>query len=346
MYKVIPLGDYGSVGFTMDQSRLKTISSIKKMSEYDDYNLYAMNVEYDYNIGRIIDSWDGSDVSLVNSILNEAVPGIPIEIKVPQFGCTAFSADIGNKVFMGRNYDFKRDTSAMMVKCRPNNGLASLAFCALDNLSVNNPLNSESDRATCLASPFVCLDGINEKGVSIAVLTLDSQPTKQNTGKKKISTSLAIRLVLDNASSVDEAVELFKQYDMIANAGRDYHFFVSDPSGQSVSIEYDCDSLDRPIVTTHTFVLTNFFSIHENMVVPNQKNGPYGHGKERFDAVLEELGTDNPDVWKALKVSSQSPNPDDITSNTQWSIAFDNTDPSAEICLRRHWNDKFRFTLT
>ncbi len=346
MYKVIQLEGHDSGEFTMDQSRLKTVSSIKKITEYDDYNLYTMDIEYDYNIDRIIDSWNGNDASLVNSILNEAVPGIPIKIEVPQFGCTAFSTDVGNSVFMGRNYDFKRDTSAMMVKCHPNKGLASLAFCALDNLSVKNPLNSESDRATCLASPFVCLDGINEKGVSIAVLTLDSQPTKQNTGKKKISTSLAIRIVLDNASSVDEAVELFKQYDMIANAGRDYHFFVSDPSGQSVSVEYDCDSQDRPLITTHTFVLTNFFSIHENMVVPNQKNGPYGHGKERFDTVINELGTDSPDVWKALRDSSQSPDPDDITSNTQWSIAFNNTNPSAEICLRRHWNDRFTFTLT
>jgi len=27
-----------------------------------------------------------------------------------------------------------------------------------------------------LTAPFICLDGMNEKGVSIAVLTLDSEP--------------------------------------------------------------------------------------------------------------------------------------------------------------------------
>ena len=43
--------------------------------------------------------------------------------------------------------------------------------------------------------------------------------------------------------------------------------------------------------------------------------------------VLEEQaeGYTNDTVWDALKASSQEPNPVDITSNTQWSIAYNNT---------------------
>lgn len=86
--------------------------------------------------------------------------------------CTAFTmTDNQNQVHMGRNYDFKLDTSAMLVYCTPPNGYKSIAFAALDNISANTPDESMKKKLATLTSPFICLDGMNEKGVSIAVLT-------------------------------------------------------------------------------------------------------------------------------------------------------------------------------
>ena len=51
-------------------------------------------------------------------------------------------------------------------------------------------------------------------------------------------------------------------------------------------------------------------------------------------------------VLDALKAASQEPNPESITSNTQWSIAYNNTDLTAEIIIRRHWEDMTRYSLT
>jgi choloylglycine hydrolase len=79
--------------------------------------------------------------------------------------------DNQNQVHMGRNYDFKLDTSAMLVYCTPPNGYKSVAFAALDNISANTPDESMKKKLATLTSPFICLDGMNEKGVSIAVLT-------------------------------------------------------------------------------------------------------------------------------------------------------------------------------
>lgn len=122
---------------------------------------------------------------------------------------------------MGRNYDFKRDTSAMLVYCEPKGGYKSVAFAALDNISANIPDVSMKKKLATLTAPFICLDGMNEKGVSIAVLTLDSEPVHQNTGKPVIGTTLVIRLILDRAATTEEAVELLNQYDMFATSGRD-----------------------------------------------------------------------------------------------------------------------------
>ena len=50
-------------------------------------------------------------------------------------------------------------------------------------------------------------------------------------------------------------------------------------------------------------------------------------------------------AWEALRAAAQDPDPNDITSNTQWSIIFNNTDGTAEVALRRHWDDKFNFAI-
>lgn len=332
--------------------RLGTMGSIRKIKGYEDgYGLYSMDVDYRYDLDRLISRGITDDLSLADAIRKEALPLIPVKFRAPQFGCTAFSiATCDSKHYMGRNYDFKLDTSAMLVRCHPKGGYASIAFAALDNIGANDPLPFRS-RAACLAAPFICLDGVNEKGVSIAVLTLDSEPTRQKAdGRPTIATTLVIRLVLDRADSTESAVKLIGSYSMMASSGRDYHFFITDAAGDSRVVEFDCDSPDRKMTVTSAEATTNFYAMYADRVAPNRRNGHYGHGKERYEAVMDVIertrgSSSVGDVWEALRASSQLPNPEDITSNTQWSIAFSNTDLTADITLRLHWEDRFMCDL-
>ena len=50
-------------------------------------------------------------------------------------------------------------------------------------------------------------------------------------------------------------------------------------------------------------------------------------------------------AWRALQASAQDPNPEDVTSNTQWSILYDNTALTAEAVIRRDWNTKTSYDL-
>lgn len=333
-------------------SRFQTIGSIKRITDYsDNYNLYAMDIKYDYNIDNIINYGIEDDQDMIDVILKESLPLLPVSIKAPNYGCTAFTLKANDgDIYMGRNYDFKKDTSAMLVYCTPKSGYKSVAFAALDNVSANIPEEGIKKKLASLTAPFICLDGLNEKGVSIAVLTLDSEPTYQDTGKQKIFTTLAIRLVLDKAGTTQEAVDLLNSYDMFATSGRDYHFYITDSTGDGRVIEHDPNSEDRKLVDTPIDAITNFYGLYINEVLPNQKNGIYGHGKERYDAVLdvfekEEGNYSNNTVWDALKASSQEPNPDSITSNTQWSISYNNTDLTAQIVIRRNWDDVTSYDL-
>lgn len=93
----------------------------------------------------------------------------------------------------------------------------------------------------------------------------------------------------------------------------------------------------------------NVFRTKDN-VLPNQRNGVYGHGRERYDAIEEILDAnagsiDREIAWQALQAASQAPNPQDVTSNTQWSILYDNTALTAEAVIRRDWNTKTSYDL-
>ena len=259
---------------------IQTMNSIEKLSDYDDgYNLYRMEVKYDYSLDDVINYGIKDNQTMIDAILKDALPLLPVKIEAPSFGCTAFTlTDADGDVHMGRNYDFKNNTSAMLVYCAPKNGYRSVATAALDNVSANAPDESTKMKLASLTAPYICLDGLNEKGVSIAVLTLDSDPVHQNTGKPAIATTLAIRLVLDRAASTEEAVELLRGYDMFASSGRDYHFYITDATGDGRVVEYDCESETRELVALPINAITNFYGIYSNPInyceYPQKRNHP------------------------------------------------------------------------
>lgn len=109
----------------------------------------------------------------------------------------------------------------------------------------------------------------------MGVLLIDTEPTDQQTDKPDITTTTAIRLLLDRAATVDEALALLRQYDMHASANSCYHFQIADAAGRAVVVEYIGDEMnvvESPRATN--FLLT-------------EGDWDFGRGQDRF-AVLEE----------------------------------------------------------
>ena len=102
------------------EGRFQTISSIQKVTDYDEYNLYRMDVKYDYDLDRLIEYGITDNQSFVDAIVKEALPILPVHIKAPDFGCSAFTLqEADGNVLMGRNYDFKRFTVNRRVVTNP-----------------------------------------------------------------------------------------------------------------------------------------------------------------------------------------------------------------------------------
>jgi len=125
-------------------TRIQTLNSIEKLTGYaDGFNLYRMDVRYSYSLDDMISYGVRDNQTMINVISKAALPFFPVKIQAPEFGCTAFTlTDRNGAVHMGRNYDFRNNTSAMLVCCTPENGYKSVAYAALDNVSANVPEES------------------------------------------------------------------------------------------------------------------------------------------------------------------------------------------------------------
>lgn len=338
---------FSAVYFT----RFQSMASMKKLTSYETgYNLYEMDIKYDYGFDDMIERDIQSDQEFFDALIAETLPLLPVHYTLPQFGCSAFGViDTEGDVLTGRNFDFA-DSSALLIHTSPKDGYESIGMAALTMLSANDADAGLKQKMSCLAAPYMCMDGMNEKGVTISVLMLDSDAVHHQTEKPSITTTMAIRLVLDKAATTEEAIELLKQYDMYSSIGRDYHFYINDASGDGRVVEYDCMDEERQMVVTPVRTVTNFFEIYKDKALPNQKNGIYGHGRERYDIIESILsdyeGNITPEVaWNALQSASQPPKEGELTSNTQWSVVYNNTDLTAEIAIRRDWNQVFYFSI-
>ncbi|MFR4008115.1 MAG: hypothetical protein ACLT0Y_01495 [Christensenellales bacterium] len=72
-------------------TRIQTIGSITQITDYKDgYNLYRMDVKYDYSLDEMMAYGICDDQTMVKAMVKQALPFLPIHIQAPHFGCSAF----------------------------------------------------------------------------------------------------------------------------------------------------------------------------------------------------------------------------------------------------------------
>ena len=256
------------------QAELRTLNTIERV---DDTDLFTMTYLGDYGLDDFLAQGGASnDNELLDFLMQKLLKGLPLRFDIPDLGCSTFAAETpeGDAIF-GRNFDMYY-SPALFVRTAPEDGYRSISMVNLSYIGFGEGKLPTSllDSLLTLAAPYVPLDGLNEKGLAVGVLLIDTEPTDQQTDKPDITTTTAIRLLLDRAATVDEALALLRQYDMHASANSCYHFQIADAAGRAVVVEYIGDEMnvvESPRATN--FLLT-------------EGDWDFGRGQDRF-AVLE-----------------------------------------------------------
>lgn len=328
---------------------IKTLRTFRKLSGSP---LYTMDYTADYQLDRLMKMGAGSDTQFANNVCKILLNGLPVKVK-PEGACSTFVTETPDRhKLFARNFDYKSGM-AMLIKAVPKKGYRSIALSNLGHIGFNEkhlPEKSIIGRFRTLAAVYSPLDGMNEKGFAVAVNTAVEQVTRQDTGKTPVMTTLAIRLLLDRAENVEEAIGILDSIDMRSSGKIGYHFQLADRSGDSAIVEY----IDNKMVVIRKkqedidFCLTNF------TLSTDEKNGT---GKERFEIMqdrLHEKGSvmTSKEAMELLNAAQMDghkyyePGHMYYDSITQWSVVYDLSRCTAAVTIKSDFEKIYDFSIS
>lgn len=355
--------------YITDPAKLAMLHTVYDLN--GDGSVYEIDYTADYKLDKVIESGITNTVTLfqyIGSLLFDNLSSKSPDVSFGT-GCSAFAAPDPSTgdYLMGRNYDFRHatkdstsyvDISAFVVHTAPEGGKKSISLVDGLNLGYGKGFYTDgtTDLSLMMGLPYAALDGINEDGFAIGILALKENQTNQQTGKKRISSTVAIRMLLDRASTVKEAVSMLKDYDMDmrGQGSSNYHFFMADATGDYAIVEYTRAEKDTIPTVMEVFTsndtlrcVTNFY-VSPTMVGTTDGWGS-NHGKKRYFDMREKLLNNNyalktEDAWSLLDIVSQPPT-DEITSQTQWSSLFNLTEKTLRISFLRNYSKQFNFMV-
>ena len=360
--------------FIKDKDKLDMIYSLVDL-EGDKGRIYEMNYTVDYKLDEALNAGIVGTTSLTRFVVTHLFDSIPSAKSVSlsyDAGCSAFACPDGTSgnFLMGRNFDFNHrdpDTKERVmipliaVHTAPAGGKKSVSFVDGQFVKYESGFYTKkgNDLSMLMALPYLLLDGINEDGFAVSVLKLDGLPTAQSDSpNKKIFTTVAMRMLLDRASTVKEAKEMLKDYSMYMDTdSASYHFFMADAKGDFAIVEYtnpdtqlNPNRLEALTGNDTLRCVTNFY------VSPTMYATPHGmrhslHGKERYDSLRAGLLRHNykmtpEEALGLLKVVAQGPDGyQGSTGFTQWSEVFNLSKKTVSMSILREWDKTFHFKV-
>lgn len=367
--------------FAVWHNEIGTVASIKMLRDRNDGHLdgavYSMNVKGDFYLDDFVAQGGvKSDSELIGFITDNITHGVvDLNMSAPEIGCSSFTATAENgDVLFARNYDFSK-TNTMLVFTEANEGRhATISTVDLQFLGVDVDQNMTSlmDKVICLAAPYAPLDGVNDAGVSCGIYMTyqggeTTVATSQDTDKPDFTSTTLLRLILDYADNVEEAVEIASTYDLHDSANTSYHYMVADASGKSAILEWTTDgatdTTDNDGATRTLKVIYNDQDSHigereaasDYQVITNfvLQPGYYDgvpaeekKGADRYDRLYEELQKTNAlvaDEQGAMDILSivgrRSWNNDDSNGCTVHSAVYNLTKKSVLWVSNENYDD-------
>jgi hypothetical protein len=297
------IGIYGIFTYSKSQNS-QDIIWIKDFQQIDEYPLFVANYVGDYRFNEYLETGRRP--------------------RLGSIGCTCFAADL----FVGRNFDFPSNP-ALLLFTSPDDGYKSVSMVDLGyfGYSMSNP---PDDSSGLEETPYMPFDGMNEKGlvVTMAAVPYADAPSDN---MKSVGEIAAIRLLLDYAANVDEAVELLSGYNVIM-ADPPIHYLVADARGESVIIEFVGNEMNT-FMSKDYGIITNF--IISGVDLPSESPC------YRYDVVYSGL-MDNDVMSKDIVFSLLE---DSSQSSTIWSCVYNMEDLYVHIVMGRNYGTEYLFHL-
>jgi len=316
-------------------------NSLKQVNEGNkNYPFYSMTYKGDYGFDDYLKTGSKNAREYVKITLNETAHGLGEFLIKESPNCSSFTATApnGDRLF-ARNLDTS-EAIPLYLKTSPDNGYKSMSMvnlCLL-NYDKNNMPNLFSKRfVNIFGTPYFPLEGMNEHGLSMSVLTAKiGSRAMEKKDKVTINDFSIIRMVLDKASTVEEAVEMIKNYNMkFANSEWPSHFMIADATGASVVVEY-VDGEMQTVYSDKSYQIVTNFVMYNNPKL-------WGFGAERYEAIETKLKETNGILTEKEAMTLLSENT--IKGDEQWSAVYNLTQKKVYICVGKDYETMYEFEL-
>jgi hypothetical protein len=309
----------------LSEAEAATLSSIEKV---DGYPLYIMQYRGSYDLGLSSSAGDWATSSTGGSA------------SIPGWACSLFAAlgDPSNRLY-GRNFDWNF-SPAVLLFTGPPDGYASVSMVDIAYLGFAGPKAHTvldlplEERRELLRAPLWPFDGMNEMGLAVGMAAVPPGGMKSDPGKKTVDSLTVIRLILDRASNVDEAVAILGSYNIAMGGGPPLHYLVADRSGRSALVEF----YQGEMVVMH-----NEMPWHQATNFLRASTGESAAGEcwryDRINAALEAAGgqLSSPGALDLLSQVSQG--------GTQWSVVYGMSTGQIQVSMGRNYENPRSFQL-
>lgn len=332
------------------KDHVRTLQSLRRvpgtkayvMDYYVDYHIdqiraHGMNVEQveDSLINVLFpDAIASVAVGLKGQFLDEKIETIPVE---GEHCSTVFLHSPNGQVLFGRNLDYSHD-ACLIVRVHHGDELRSIAVLDLHYLNLDRDDLEESsliERIPLLFAPYYLQDGMNQHGVAVADMSVQGVKPPYDGTRPNILHSTAMRLILDYAKNVDEAVEILKQYN-IHFVAETCHFMIADAGGKSVVVEFvDGETKVTPAKAT--------WQVCTNDQIHGASEADCDANCERYrtasDALADAASTASVDnVMGVMKSVSKQ-------DWTMWSSVYDLSARKLRFAYRQHYDKPYDDSL-
>lgn len=295
----------------------------------DDHPLYVMYYAGDYGFDEYLRTGEYPDK--VGFAAQDAL--------VEPWGCTVFAALSGEgDRLLGRNFDWYADHPALLLFTDPPDGYASVSMVDLWYLGYTGKDIGLDERDALQRAPYLPFDGMNEKGVAMGLMALPYGDGMRDPALRTLEDLELVRLVLDYAASVEEAINLLEEYNVRFEGGIPLHYLIADAGGDSAVIEYVAGELRVLRREQPWQVATNFVLSVEQ---------PQGAASScpRYNTAYQTLkdyqgALTSPQALKLLNSTSQSGD-----FPTIWSVVYNLTRGEIRVVMDRNFDQVYTFQL-
>ncbi|WP_433238433.1 carcinine hydrolase/isopenicillin-N N-acyltransferase family protein [Streptosporangium sp. CA-135522] len=298
-------------GSALDQTAADVRRTIESLRRLDDLPLYEMTFHGSYD----------REVSVSEEDLAGRADG---------WACSLFHL-AGERPLFGRNFDWDPDP-AMVVHADPPDGYASVSIADLAYVLGSAAAPDLADPRTrrrlahAVLTPF---DGVNEKGLAIGMAAVpDGRLPPRTAGRPAVSSVRIIRVMLDQAATVDEAVTIMRRYDVDFAGSPQIHYLLADATGKSAVVEF----ADGRLNVIEDRVLTNFTMTG---TTGEQRMADTRYGELAAGLPAARSWQDGMDLLQRV-----------AQGHTRWSVVYDLTDATARVVTAKRWERVHTIPLT